>query len=107
MTSTRLCMRRFFGAAGGEGGTRPDVLYAFAPQLEQNVVPVEGEPHDEHGAAMGCPVLGSNFGAAATFVGAATPSCTGGAPAPAPGLPNCCIAIAWRRGTPKQHFSPE
>jgi hypothetical protein len=44
------------------------VRYAFAPQVAQNSAPIEGEPHDEqHVVAMGCPVLESNLGAAATL----------------------------------------
>jgi hypothetical protein len=97
-----VILGRLFAVFVPPGGTWSDVLYAFAPQLAQNAAPVEGVPHDEHGAAMGCPVLGSNFGAAGAATDAVTPICTGGAPMPGP--PSCCtpIAIAWRRGTPKQ-----
>ena len=71
-------MHRFCGARG-EGGTRSDVRYAFAPQLAQNSAPIEGEPHDEqHVMAMGCPVLESNLGGGSDIDGGSDSELYGG-----------------------------
>jgi len=61
-----LALRQCAARPGSRDPGALRALLRLAPQqqLAQNGAPVEGEPHDEHGAAIGCvscPVLGSNF----------------------------------------------